>query len=158
MLPRPGLSIRHPAFLLSTWFGIGLLPRAPGTWGSLAALPFAWVLAVNYGPLALALAAVIVSFVGWWAASVYVNRTGADDPGEVVIDEVAGQWLALVFVPPDPLLYLAGFAAFRLFDIRKPFPVGWLDRHIGGGLGVMLDDIAAGFYAMAVMEAALLWR
>ena len=156
MLPRPGLSIRHPAFLLSTWFGIGLLPCAPGTWGSLAALPLAWVMAVNFGPLVLALAVLVVSLVGWWAASVYVIRTGTDDPGEVVIDEVAGQWLALVFVPPDPLLYLAAFAAFRLFDIRKPFPVGWLDRRVGGGLGIMADDIAAGLYAMAVMGVALL--
>jgi phosphatidylglycerophosphatase A len=152
------LSRRHPAAVLATWFGAGLLPRAPGTWGSAAALPLAWLLVAWGGPTALALAVVVVSAVGWWASAVYVTRTGRDDPGEIVIDEVAGQWLALIFVPLDPLLYLAAFAAFRLFDIKKPFPVGWLDRHIDGGLGVMADDIAAGLYAMAIMQIALLVR
>ena len=154
----PGLSASHPAFLISTWFGAGLLPRAPGTWGSLAALPLAWALASLGGPMALAAATVVVSLVGWWAAAVYVRRTGRQDPGEVVVDEVAGQWLALVMVPPEPLLYLAGFALFRLFDIRKPWPVGWADREIGGGLGVMVDDLFAGLYAALIMIAVLYWR
>lgn len=154
----PGLSARHPAFLIATWFGAGLLPRAPGTWGSLAALPFAWALAWWGGPMALAAATVVVFLVGWWAAAVYVRRTGRQDPGEVVVDEVAGQWLTLVMVPPDPLLYLAGFALFRLFDIRKPWPVGWADREIGGGLGVMVDDVFAGLYAAVIMIAILWWR
>ena len=149
------LSPRHPAFLIATWFGAGLLPRAPGTWGSLAALPFAWALAWWGGPTALAAAMIAMFLIGWWAAAIYVRRTGRQDPGEVVVDEVAGQWLALVMVPPDPLLYLAGFALFRLFDIKKPWPVGWADREIGGGLGVMVDDIFAGLYAAMILGVAL---
>jgi len=152
------LPARHPAFLIATWFGAGLLPRAPGTWGSLAALPFAWALSSVGGPMPLAVATVAVSLIGWWAASVYVRRTGVADPSEVVVDEVAGQWLALILVPPEPLLYLAAFALFRLFDIRKPWPVGWADREVGGGLGVMLDDIFAGLYAALIMGALLYWR
>ena len=142
------------AKILSTWFGAGLLPKAPGTWGSLAALPLAWIIASWGGPLALGVATIIVSLVGWWAADIYVRHTGVNDPSEVVIDEVAGQWLTLLVVPPDPLLYLAGFALFRLFDIRKPWPVGWADRTIPGGLGVMVDDIFAGLYAALFLYAA----
>ena len=156
--PEPALPRRHPAFLIATWFGAGLLPRAPGTWGSLAALPFAWALARWGGPAALAAATVAVLLIGWWAAAIYVRRSGIADPSEVVVDEVAGQWLTLVLVPPDPLLYLAGFALFRLFDIRKPWPVGWADREVGGGLGVMLDDVFAGIYAALIMAAIMAWR
>ncbi len=150
---RHGIAAAHPAFLLATWFGCGLLPLGPGTWGSLAALPLAWLLVAWGGTAALAAATAAALLVGWWAAGIYVRRTGAEDPREVVIDEVAGQWLTLLFVPPDPLLYLAGFAAFRLFDIWKPWPVRVADRSVGGGLGVMLDDVLAALYAMAVLAA-----
>ena len=142
------------AKLLATWFGAGLLPKAPGTWGSLAALPFAWVIASWGGETALAAAVIAVFLIGWWASAVYVKAANAEDPSEVVIDEVAGQWLTLLVVPPHPLYYAAGFLLFRLFDIRKPWLVGWVDEHVGGGLGVMLDDIVAGLMAAAVLYAA----
>lgn len=145
----------HPATLLATWFGSGLLPKAPGTWGSAAALPFAWGLTSWGGPPALLAAAAVCVAVGWWAASDYVRRSGRDDPREVVIDEVAGQWLVLAFVPPEPLFYLVGFAVFRLLDIWKPFPAGWADRNLGGGLGVMADDVLAALYGMAAMAVLM---
>lgn len=148
---RPGITATHPAALLATWFGAGLLPKGPGTWGSAAALPFAWALAAAGGPRLLLAAAAVCFAVGWWASAVYVRRTGAEDPGEVVIDEVAGQWLTLAAAPLDPLSYLAGFALFRLFDIWKPWPVRVADRRLGGGLGIMVDDVLAGLYALAVM-------
>jgi phosphatidylglycerophosphatase A len=149
--PRAGLSALHPASLAATWFGAGLLPKAPGTWGSAAALPFAWGLMALGGPHLL-LAAVCICFgLGWWASSFYVRLTGTDDPGEVVIDEVAGQWTALIAAPLDPLSYAIAFALFRAFDIWKPWPVGWADRKIGGGLGIMLDDILAGVYSLGLM-------
>ena len=81
----------------------------------------------------------------------YVEAAGQADPGAVVIDEVAGQWLALIAIPLDPLLYLLAFLAFRLFDILKPWPVGWADREVKGGLGIMLDDALAADYAAAVL-------
>ena len=77
------------------------------------------------------------------------------DPGIVVIDEIVGQLITLFLVPLHPLTALAGFALFRFFDILKPFPAGWLDRHIHGGLGIMLDDVAAGLMALAVLQAGI---
>ncbi len=148
---RTGISVLHPATLVSTWFGAGLMPKAPGTWGSAAALPFAWGLMSMGGPVVVLAAIVACFMIGWWASSVYVRRTGAEDPGEVVIDEVAGQWLVLLAAPLDPLSYLVAFVLFRLFDIWKPWPVRWADRRVGGGLGIMLDDILAGLYGLGLM-------
>ena len=155
---RDGITLLHPATVVATWFGVGLLPKAPGTWGSAAALPFAWLL-MHLGGRPLLLAATLVCFlVGWWAAAVSVARTTAADPSEVVIDEVAGQWLVLTLAPLDPVSYLVGFALFRLFDIRKPWPVGWADARIGGGLGVMVDDIlAAGYGLLGMALLARVW-
>jgi phosphatidylglycerophosphatase A len=137
----------HPAALLATWFGAGKLPVAPGSWGSLAALPFAWGLAWAGGPLALAAGAAAVLGAGIWASNRVIAASGAKDPGEIVIDEVAGQWLALVVAPLDPFAYAAGFVFFRIFDIFKPWPANWIDQNMGGGAGIMLDDIIAGAYA-----------
>jgi phosphatidylglycerophosphatase A len=138
--------------LLATWFGAGLLPKAPGTWGSLAALPFAWLIATAAGWPGLLAAPLLVFVIGCWAADRAARQLGIDDPGLVVIDEVAGVWLVLLLAtPPDPLLYAAGFLLFRLFDITKPWPVSWADRQIGGGLGIMLDDILAALYALPLL-------
>ncbi len=150
MTPPPP-SLRDPATLLATWFGAGLLPKAPGTWGSLAALPFAWALARSGGSFAVGLGALLVFLVGWWAAGRHAAAAGAEDPGQVVIDEVVGQWLVLLTVRPDLLSYGIGFLLFRLFDITKPWPVRWADRRIHGGLGIMLDDVLAGLYGLLVM-------
>jgi len=145
----------HPAALIATVFGVGRLRPAPGTWGSLAALPAAWAISSAAGGLALAVAVIIVSVFGVWASDIYVRRTGADDPSVIVIDEVAGQWLTLVLLPTEPLAYAMGFLLFRVFDVLKPWPASWADRRIKGGLGVMLDDLLAGIMAGAV--AWLLW-
>jgi phosphatidylglycerophosphatase A len=146
----------HPATLIATWFGSGLLPRAPGTWGSLAALPFAFALQWWGGWVALAIGALAVLLLGWWAIGVYLHKAEESDPGPVVVDEVFGQFLALLPATPDPLLYAAAFALFRLFDVWKPWPVGWVDRRLDGPMGVMLDDGIAGFYAAAGI-VALRW-
>lgn len=145
----------HPAALIATVLGVGRLRPAPGTWGSLAALPAAWAIASVAGGLGLAAAVCVVSVVGVWASDIYVRRTGADDPSVIVIDEVAGQWLTLVLLPTEPLAYTMGFLLFRVFDVLKPWPASWADRRIKGGLGVMLDDLLAGIMAGAL--AWLLW-
>jgi phosphatidylglycerophosphatase A len=150
-MTRLGLSITDPAVLLATWGGCGWLPGAPGTWGSLAALPFAWGIAWLAGPWGLAAASLAVFAGGIWAADAYTRKTGEKDPGAVVIDEVAGQWLTLVPAGLDPLLFVAGFGLFRFFDILKPWPVSWADRKVGGGLGIMLDDLLAGGYGALVL-------
>ena len=141
------LGLGHPAALLATWFGAGLLPDAPGTWGSAAALPCGLLLWWLGGPPVLLAGAAIVTALGWWAAARYVRLTRTKDPGEIVIDEVAGQWLAMLPAAGDPTALLASFLLFRAFDIVKPFPANWCDRRVPGGLGVMLDDLVAGAYA-----------
>ncbi len=137
-----------PTFV-ATFGGIGLIPGAPGTWGSLAALPVAWAVLDRLGPWALAAAAVAVFMLGWWAAARVAQDSGIDDPSPVVIDEVAGQFVALVPATADLWEFALGFALFRLADIAKPWPASWADRRLKGGLGVMADDIAAGVYAAA---------
>lgn len=149
--------------LLATWFYSGLLPYVPGTWGSAAALPFAVVLHALGGFPLLLLATVVVFFIGWWATTVETRGKENHDPGEIVIDEVAGQWLTLmplsyvlwthgsaVTILPWPGL-VGGFILFRLFDILKPWPVSWADRK-STPFGVMFDDILAGIYAALVLS------
>lgn len=141
---------------------VGLLKPAPGTWGSLAAIPLAWALHAFGGfPLLLA-ATVLVTVVGIWTIGQALG-SGHEDPPEIVIDEVAGQWIALWPVSLGASrvgadfwdLYpgvIAAFLAFRLFDILKPGPIGWADRK-GGAVGVMLDDLIAGAFAAVVVIA-----
>ncbi|MFZ5834396.1 MAG: phosphatidylglycerophosphatase A [Pseudomonadota bacterium] len=146
---------RDPVCLIATWFGAGLLPGAPGSWGSLAALPFAWMLVWLGGPWALLLAVTGLFCIGVWAAERYTLAAGMKDCQNVVVDEVAGQWLALLFIPLDVMAYFAAFMLFRAFDILKPWPVSLADRKLSGGAGIMLDDIAAGGYALLLMHLGL---
>ena len=143
--------------LIATVFYIGYLRPAPGTWGSLVALPIAWVIIQLFGFFGLVLAAFVVFALGIWATKVETDGRDNHDPSEIVIDEVVGQWVALF-----PVAYGAGmmgvgvlalwpgwimaFALFRLFDITKPWLVGWADRR-DDVLGVMLDDVIAGIFA-----------
>ncbi len=130
----------------------------PGTWGSLAALPCAWAIRRWLGAWGLAAAAAVAFVAGWWASERVTRESRASDPGYVVIDEIAAQWLVLAALPLDWRLYLSAFLLFRVFDIWKPFPIGWLDRSVKGGLGIMLDDVMASIYALALIliaEAAL---
>ncbi|NBC34376.1 MAG: phosphatidylglycerophosphatase A [Alphaproteobacteria bacterium] len=145
-----GLPFRHPAGLLATWFGAGLLRGAPGTWGSLAALPFAVLIVWAFGELGLLTAAGLAFVAGIWASAVVARRSGEEDSPAIVIDEVAGQWLALVPVALDLKYYALAFLLFRAADILKPWPANRADRLRGpvrGPVGVMLDDVFAGLYA-----------
>lgn len=152
--------------VLATWFGVGLLPWMPGTWGALAALPCAWVLHLAGGPWALVAGTLVATWLGCWATA-QETRGSDPDPSEIVIDEVAGQWLALWPVSFGAAMkgvdvlglwpgILAALLLFRVFDILKPGPVGWADR-MHSPLGVMLDDVLAGFFAAVcvVVLAAL---
>lgn len=140
--------------LAATWFGSGLLPKMPGTWGSLAALPFAALIHWVFGGLGLLLAGCVVGVAGIWICGLYARRTGIEDPQEVVLDEVAGQWLALAPLSLEPLSYLLGFAVFRLFDTLKPWPIHALEQ-LPGGWGIMVDDLTAGLVAGAVVYGGL---
>ncbi|HTI88851.1 MAG TPA: phosphatidylglycerophosphatase A [Alphaproteobacteria bacterium] len=145
------------AALIATLAGLGRVGPGPGTLGSLATLPFAWL--ASRGGVAAVLALALAAFaIGWWASEQYVRGRRTQDPGEVIIDEVAGQALTLAFAPqPLGLLWLiAGFALFRLFDIWKPWPVSLAERRFKAGLGIMADDIVAALYGGLVLIAARL--
>lgn len=155
--PQP----RKPETLFEIWgywlavgFGLGKLPIAPGTWGSLGALGLGWYILQGGGgwPL-LTLTIIQVTIFGIWASNIHMRLSGMHDAGEIVIDEVAGQLIAMLplafFSLTGDTVYdlIAAFIAFRLFDIWKPWPIGILDRRLKGGMGVMLDDIVAGAFA-----------
>lgn len=154
---------------IATLFGIGYLRPAPGTWGSLAALPLAWGLHVLGGFPALVVATLVVFVLGWWAVAQWTRGQADHDPSEAVIDEVAGQWLALwpvsfgaAFADVAVLAlwpgWIAAFLLFRLFDIWKPGVIGRADRR-GDALGTMLDDLLAGVFAAAgVAVLGVLWH
>lgn len=152
------------ASLIGTFFGTGHLRPAPGTWGSLAALPAAYLLHQLGGFPLLALATLAVCALGYWATAEMTRGKDNHDPSEIVIDEVAGQWLAIWAISYPAWSHdisitalwpgwVTAFVLFRLFDIWKPGPVGWADRK-HGPMGVMLDDIIAGIMA-AIGVAAL---
>lgn len=150
------------AWLVGTFFGIGRLKPGPGTWASLAAA------AIWYGGLRAShltdwaatvvtlVGALVVVLIGIPASTVVERESGRPDPGFVVIDEVAGQWVALAVAPIDAGHALLGFALFRLFDIVKPWPLRHLERLLGGA-GIMLDDLGAGVYGLLVMLVVRMW-
>ncbi len=145
------------ARMIGTVFGTGYLRPAPGTWGSLVALPLGWALHVLGGAPLLGVGIILVIVAGWWATAQMTAGQADHDPSEIVIDEVAGQWIALMALSLPATRHglditalwpgwIAAFALFRLFDIWKPWLVGWADRR-GDALGVMLDDVIAGVFA-----------
>ncbi len=135
---------------LSILFGIGRAPFAPGTVASVVALPFAWAISRYAGPYVLAGAALVVFFAGIWASNVYAKLSGRDDPGDCVIDELAGQWLACALSPLSLVGYALAFLWFRVFDITKIWPVARFEK-LSGGLGIMADDLVAGLMAGAIV-------
>jgi phosphatidylglycerophosphatase A len=148
-----GTSPFEPAAIVATWFGSGLIPFAAGTWGSLAALPFAWVIHSYWGAAGLIVATIVATIAGIWASNVLSARSSVNDPGFIVIDEVAAMFLTLIAAPRTWWAYAIGFLLFRIADIVKPWPASWCDREVHGGLGVMLDDLVAGVYACAATWA-----
>ncbi len=145
---------------IATLFGFGLLPGAPGTWGSLASIILLYPIALQYGNIGLVTAVAVGSFLTIWAADVCENRWGKD-PSQMVIDEFAGQALVFLFIPFQGSLtqdwgYLfAGFILFRIFDIAKPLGIKQL-QHFPSGFGILLDDLLAGFYALICLHTGIL--
>lgn len=152
-LPKPSLS--NPIHMLAFGLGSGLSPKAPGTFGTLAALPIYWWLLADLAPWLFALV-VLISFV----AGVYIcektsQDLGVHDHGGIVIDEWVGMWITLFLVPKGLIWMLIGFALFRFFDIIKPWPIKWLDQHVKGGFGIMIDDVLAGVMAWAILHGII---
>lgn len=156
------LALLHPATILVTAFFVGFIPFAPGTFGSLVAIPIALGMFASlgvYGYLGILITIVVLYFVGVVATNYYIAGGGNQDPKEVVIDEVVGQLIVILMTTPylaslpmdndkaGIFVYCASFLLFRFFDILKPWPIRWVDRNCKGGTGVMLDDVVAGIFA-----------
>ena len=142
----------HPACLISTCCGLGYLPFAPGTWGSLLALPLGWLVLSQWSPYILLVITFVLFLVGILTSAIHQKQIEDKDPSYIIIDEFVGQLLVLSITPLDWGYFLIAFLLFRIFDIYKPWPVSWADKTIKNGFGIMLDDILAAGYAAAIIS------
>lgn len=146
--------LANPLHFLSLGFGSGLAPKAPGTFGTLAAVPVYWLFH-DVGIL-LYLAIVALSLIaGIYICGYTAKALGVHDHPGIVWDEFVGYWITMIAVPPSLLSVVLGFVFFRLFDIAKPWPIRWIDRQVSGGLGIMLDDVLAAVFALCCVHLTL---
>ena len=150
------LDLKQPYVWLATWFGSGMLNPAPGTWGSVASIPFALLIYHYIGASGLLAGIVFVSALGFWASEKFDKATDGHDNKMIVIDEAAGQWItllpALYFFGFSPLYIFIAFMLFRALDITKPWPVSHFDKNVEGAAGVMGDDIIAGLIGALIIS------
>ncbi|MCB9991471.1 MAG: phosphatidylglycerophosphatase A [Rhodospirillales bacterium] len=140
------LNMKDPAIWLATWFGCGLIKKAPGTWGTLGGLPLGVLFLYETGWPGLLAATILMAIVGYMAADRFEKSTGTHDAGAIVVDEVVGIWVTLLVTPLTHIGLILAFVLFRVFDIFKPWPVSYFDK-MPGAFGVMADDVMAGLYA-----------
>ncbi len=153
MKERTRKTFTNPWYFLALGFGSGLAPKAPGTFGTLAALPVYLVLS-QFSPVVY-LSSVLLAFVfGVWLCEHVANDMKVKDPGCIVWDEFVGLWITLFLLPVGWYWIVIGFGLFRFFDIVKPWPVSWADKSLTGGMGIMVDDVLAGFYSLACIQLA----
>ena len=130
---------------------VGYAPTAPGTWGTLVAFPI-HLLISQLSPIGYIISLVVIFFLSVFSSGSAEKIIDKKDPGVIVVDEIMGMLIALIGAPNIPLIWFAAFLLFRLFDIIKPFPVNWPDKHLNGGWGIVLDDIIAGLYTLLVLQ------
>lgn len=152
--PHKKPSMKNPVHFLAFGFGSGLSPKAPGTFGTLAAIPI-WYLAAQLPLWVYFTVLVVVIAVGPFLCGRTADDLGVHDHSGIVWDEIAGFLLTMLFVPVSWTAMIAGFLFFRLFDIAKPWPISWLDRQVEGGTGIMVDDLLAAVYAWVCVQAVL---
>ena len=141
---------KHPIHWLAMGFGTGLAPKAPGTFGTLATLPFI-LLTVSQNLMIKACILLLICLAGIWICGQSAKALGAHDHGSIVWEEIAGFYLTMLLVPVTWRTLLLGFVLFRFFDIIKPWPIKYLDQQVEGGLGIMLDDVIAGVFAGGIL-------
>lgn len=146
--------VTDPILFLAFGFGSGLAKKAPGTCGTLAAVPVYWLLA-NAGVVVYTVATLVVTLTGIAICGRAAERLGVHDFGGIVWDEIAGYLITLWFVPFSWTAAALGFVLFRFFDIVKPWPIKWIDKKVQGGLGIMLDDVLAGLFAAAILAVVI---
>jgi len=147
----------HPIHLLAFGLGSGLPNRAPGTFGTVAAMLLYYLIAPFLSLPVYVAACLITTVFACYAAHVTARDLGVHDHKGIVIDEWVGYWITMIAVPINWYYPLIGFLLFRLFDIWKPWPIGWLDKNIPGGIGIVVDDIAAGIFAGILMQIIVYW-
>lgn len=152
----PRVVLRDPVHLLAFGFGSGLMPRAPGTFGTLIAVPIVWA-AMQAGWAAHVTFAVAACIAGVYICGVSARRLGVHDHPGIVWDEICGYAVTMLATPPTWYWLLAGFVLFRFFDILKPWPIREADHSLHGGLGIMLDDVMAGVFAAVILYALRVW-
>jgi phosphatidylglycerophosphatase A len=150
------VALGTPTGFLAFGFGAGLSPLAPGTAGTLVAVPFALALR-SIDQTVMWLLLVVLFALGVWVCDRATQKLGVHDHGGIVIDEMVGYWLTVALVPSGWGWLVAGFFIFRFFDILKPWPIGYLDRSVRGGFGIMVDDVLAAVYSMLVLAIAAQW-
>ena len=141
--------LRSPTLFRAFGFGSGLSPKAPGTLGSLAAIPI-WLLLIKLPITLYWLAVLLATVIGVYICGRATAKLGVHDHSGIVWDEFVGLWIAMTFLSPTFGSIICGFILFRFFDIVKPWPIGWLDKKLQGGLGIMIDDIVAGIFAAVI--------
>ncbi|NOX92438.1 MAG: phosphatidylglycerophosphatase A [Gammaproteobacteria bacterium] len=144
---------RNPIHFLAFGFGSGAMPYAPGTFGTLAALPV-YLLMQPLSLWAYLFVVAVMTSVGVWLCHVTSRDLGVHDHAGIVWDEIVGYLITMIAAPPGWQWIIAGFVLFRFFDIIKPWPISWVDRRVHGGLGIMLDDVLAAIFALAVLQGA----
>ncbi len=145
---------RDPCLFLAFGFGAGLSPKAPGTLGTLVAVPF-YLLLTRMDRWSYVSVVVLTALLGIWICAQAAKKLGVHDHQGIVWDEMVGYWITMIAVPVSALTVLLGFILFRFFDIVKPWPIGEIDRKVTGGLGIMLDDIVAGLFSLVVIHLSL---
>lgn len=149
--PSELFTLSNPIHFLALGFGSGLSPKAPGTFGTLAAIPV-FLLLSYFSSLTYLVATLVVCIAGIYICEKAANDAGVHDHGAIVWDEIAGFLITMILVPITWQTILVGFVLFRVFDIFKPWPISFIDKHVGGGFGIMLDDIVAGLLALGCMH------
>lgn len=143
-------NIKNPVHFLALGFGSGLSPKAPGTMGTLAAIPLFLLCSGLSLPVFIAIT-VVMAIVGIWICDKASKDAGVHDHGAIVWDEIVGFFITMIAIPVNLETICVGFFFFRLFDIVKPWPISWIDRKVTGGFGIMIDDVVAGLLSMAIM-------
>jgi len=152
---RTRVSLLNPVHFLALGFGSGLAAKMPGTFGTLAALPLV-VLLSQYASFSIYLVVTILASVaGIWICGKTADDMGVHDDASIVWDEVAGMLITMLAVPLSWQTLLVGFVLFRFFDILKPWPISYLDKHVHGGFGIMIDDVLAGVFAFGLLHLGL---
>jgi phosphatidylglycerophosphatase A len=144
----------HPLHFISFGFGSGLLPKMPGTWGTVVAIPI-YLFIASYPLWLYALITLLLICFAVYACDVTARDIGVHDHPGIVLDEIVGYLLTMIAIPAEWEWIVLGFIIFRVFDIWKPWPIRWIDRHVKGGFGIVVDDLLAGVYAWIVLQALL---